>query len=133
MRSGYGVVQRQRKANGLIADDDKGVRETTAILLANAGYRVKTAADGDEALEYFVSNRDDVGVVILDMVMPNLSGRETFAQMRKINPEQKIFLMSGYSVQEETRQLLADGALEFLQKPVAPKALIEKIGRALSV
>ncbi len=101
----------------LLVDDEATVRDVTAQLLQSLGYRVYEASSGQEALSLYEKHRDAIDLVILDMVMPGLSGGDTFDRLRAINSGQKVLLASGYSIDGEASQILDRGCNGFLQKP----------------
>ncbi|MBW1896298.1 MAG: response regulator, partial [Deltaproteobacteria bacterium] len=101
----------------LLADDEEDVREVSKELLESVGYRVLTAKDGKEALEIYRRNRDGIDIVVLDMVMPNMSGREAYDRMKEINPDVKILLSSGYSIESKATAALKRRCDGFVQKP----------------
>ena len=79
-----------------------------------------------EAVEYFRSGQQ-VDAVLLDMCMPVMDGTETFRALREVDPDVRVLLASGYTVQGQARRLIDEGARGFLQKPFLPETLIEKI------
>ena len=101
----------------LIVDDEKSVKESTAALLRGKGYKVVTAKDGGEAVEYYAKSWEHIDLVILDMNMPVMNGRDTFVAMRKINPDVKAILATGYSLDNNAQEILDEGALFHIQKP----------------
>ena len=101
----------------LLVDDEEGVREVSRELLESIGYRVLTANDGKEALEVYSQNWEDIHIVILDMVMPNMSGGEAYDRMKEINPDVKVLLSSGYSIESHATAKLKQACQGFVQKP----------------
>lgn len=101
----------------LIVDDEPILLDITSAMLIENGYDVLTAKDGVEALEVFQDKHKELDGVLLDMVMPNLSGLETFKQMQVINSEVKVFLMSGFKHDHRVQSLLDRGVCKFIQKP----------------
>jgi PAS domain S-box-containing protein len=124
--------RRQDAIRVMLIDDEPVVVEVTSILLNTAGHRVTAWTDPEEAVEAYISNWQEVDLVLLDMVMPKLSGREVFAKIRTINPKARILLCSGYSVEGEAEQLLLQGAVGFLQKPFTREALLHKVQEAVA-
>ncbi len=86
-----------------------------------------------DALEYFEDNHSAVTLILLDLRMPIISGADTFRELMKIDPTSKVLLASGYSVEEEARLLLDEGALGFIQKPFKVDLLQNKIDDILSM
>ena len=115
----------------LFADDDKICLDVSVQILQKLGYTVLKARDGKEALEVYKNNQDRVDLVILDMVMP-YNGGHTFEQLKKINSDLKIILISGYTKDYGIRELVKQGCVGFLQKPFNSKSLSQKIRDALN-
>ena len=101
----------------LLVDDEEIVIDMASVMLKDIGYKVVTKKDGVEALKYYRRYWKTVDIVLLDMVMPEMGGKETFAEMKKINPKVKCILSSGYSINGEAQTILDDGVLDFIQKP----------------
>ena len=115
----------------LVADDEDTVRGVCKQMLKRAGFNVLTAADGREALEVFREHADEIVCVLLDLTMPHLSGEEAFRELRRIRPDVKVVLCSGYSEQQATRSLAVEGWAGFIQKPYALANLMSTLKRAL--
>jgi PAS domain S-box-containing protein len=101
----------------LLVDDEPTVLDVNRQQLEAMGYQVYVAASGQEALAVYAEKRDEIALVILDMVMPGLSGSETFDRLRAINPAIRVLLSSGYSIEGQAQQILDRGCNGFLQKP----------------
>ncbi len=114
----------------LIVDDEDLLRDVLSGTLERAGFRIFTAKDGVEALELFKERGDEIDVVLLDLHMPRLSGKEAFHKLRRIRPDVQIILLSGSAEEDAAEQFENSNLTEFLQKPFLPRDLIEKI-RAL--
>ena len=112
-------------------DDEKSVKESTAALLRGKGYKVVTAKDGGEAVEYYAKSWEHIDLVILDMNMPVMNGRDTFVAMRKINPDVKAILATGYSLDANAQEILDEGALSHIQKPYRVDDLVRQMEQAL--
>ncbi|MBI4726295.1 CHASE3 domain-containing protein [candidate division TA06 bacterium] len=115
----------------LIVDDEEMIRSIAAQILKNAGYHVHACADGQEAVELYSRQHQNIDLVIMDMVMPKLDGREAFGRMRKINPKVKVLLSSGFSEDGDAQAILQDGALGFIQKPYRSAELLLRVQQAL--
>ncbi|HOU78065.1 MAG TPA: response regulator, partial [Syntrophales bacterium] len=115
----------------LLVDDEQMILEVSRELLDSLGYRVYAAAGGQEAIALYRERKDEIDLVILDMIMPGLSGGETFDRLHEINPDIKVLLASGYSVSGEAEQILARGCNGFLQKPFQIEKLSRKIREVL--
>lgn len=101
----------------LVIDDDKMMQETTCAILQSAGYTVLTAGDGKEGVEMYREKQGGIAAVILDMVMPIMSGKEAYIQLKKINPAVKVLLVSGFRHDSRVDEVMQMGVNAFLQKP----------------
>jgi CheY-like chemotaxis protein len=115
----------------LIVDDERAVMNATKEILEVLGYRVFAAGSGQEAVATYLEKKNQVQLVLLDMILPGMSGEATFLQLRDINPDSKIILCSGYSVNEKVRNIMERGCNGFLQKPFDMKILSRKIREVL--
>ncbi|MBP1627625.1 MAG: multi-sensor hybrid histidine kinase [Holophagaceae bacterium] len=125
IRPGEGIV--------LLVDDQEIIRNVGQSMLEMIGYQVLTAPGGAEGVALFEENKGRIDLVILDMIMPGMSGGQTFQRLRAIDPEIPVILASGYSLDGEVESLLACGCNGFLQKPFNAVQLAEKIGEVLGV
>jgi len=100
-------------------------------LLEKLGYQVITAPNGKKALEIYKRDQNKIDMVILDMIMPDMSGGETYSQLKEINPLIKSMLSSGYSINGEAQAILNSGCLGFIQKPFNLPNLSQKIRKIL--
>lgn len=116
----------------LLADDEPNLLKIISKMLERYGYAVLTAADGAEALQVFEAKRNEIQVVIIDMIMPRMNGREVIARIRQQKPDLPIILTSGY-----TDVVFDDPDIHFMPKPIHFKKLTETLraalGRTLSV
>ena len=115
----------------LLVDDEEMVADIGKDLLEKLGYTVLVAAGGAEAIKLFQRHRDTVDLVILDMIMPDMSGGETFSRMRAIKPNAKILLSSGYSLDQRASAIMKQGCNGFIQKPFNLKKISHKIREIL--
>ena len=115
----------------LLVDDEEMIRDITSQMLQEKGCQIVTFPDGQKAIEYYREHYREVDVVMLDMIMPKMNGLETYRLMKNINPCIKALLSSGYSMEEQTQELLKDGVNGYLQKPYRLADLIDQIGKAL--
>ena len=127
------AAERVAKGTGtvLLVDDEEVILKTGQDLLEAIGYRVLTAMDGKEAVEVYRKNRDEIDIVVLDMVMPNMGGGEAYDKMREINPNVKVLLSSGYSIESKAKEILARGCDAFIQKPFGMIEVSAKIREVL--
>jgi CheY-like chemotaxis protein len=91
------------------------------------GYKVLSARGGKEAIEIYEKEQDNIDMVILDMIMPDVGGGEAYDKIKRINPNVKVLLSSGYSIDGEASQILKRGCDGFIQKPFGMKQLSETI------
>ncbi len=129
--SGPSVVLQRGDENVLLIDDEASVREVTQELLEALGYRVTSVGSGTAAIEIFRSESNRFDIVILDMIMPGLSGSETFDALKAIDPAVKVILASGYSVEGQAGDILKKGFVSFIQKPFRIAEMSRKISEAL--
>lgn len=119
------------KGTILLADDEEDVRDVVRSMLESFGYTVVTAGDGQEAVEIFRERAGEVDLVLLDMMMPRMTGVEAFAEIRRISPDVRAILASGYDVRGSGSEFASEGFAAFLQKPFRRGELGRKVGEAL--
>jgi two-component system cell cycle sensor histidine kinase/response regulator CckA len=105
------------KETVLLVDDEDMIIDVAQRMLDKLGYKVFTARDGKEAVEVFRKHKEKIDVIVLDMIMPKMSGGEAFDQMKKIVPDIKVLLSSGYSINGQASEILNRGCNGFIQKP----------------
>jgi len=115
----------------LLADDEEFVRDLGQQLLSRQGYKVLTASDGKEALEVYRSRGDEISLVILDLVMPEMGGKRCLQRLLEINPKVKVLIASGFSANGPTKDALLAGAKGFVDKPFALNQLIRAVRETL--
>jgi two-component system cell cycle sensor histidine kinase/response regulator CckA len=115
----------------LLVDDEDMIIEVGGEILKALGYQVLTAKSGKEAVDLYTKNKDKIHMIILDMIMPGLSGGETYDALKKVNPEVKVLLSSGYSVDGEASEILKRGCKGFIQKPFNIKSLSKRLREIL--
>ncbi|MBN1847028.1 MAG: PAS domain S-box protein [Deltaproteobacteria bacterium] len=111
----------------LFVDDEDGVRQIGKAILTRLGYQVLIAKSGEKALEIFQKDKDKIDMIILDMIMPDMSGGETFDQLKKIDPNVKVLLSSGYTLNGEAKAILDRGCKGFIQKPFSLSELSKRV------
>jgi two-component system, cell cycle sensor histidine kinase and response regulator CckA len=114
----------------LLVEDEEVVRNLAIKILTNAGYRVTACADGPEAVALYRDGASEFDLILLDMMMPNMHGKDVFAAMKQINPHVCVLLMSGYS-DSNVQEVLDQGIKGFIPKPFRSKQLLQKIREAL--
>jgi PAS domain S-box-containing protein len=115
----------------LLVDDEEMVLDVSAKLLKHLGYKVLKAKGGRETVEMYDANKDKIDLVILDMIMPEMGGGQTFDRIKEINPNVKVLLSSGYSIDGQARKILQRGCDGFIQKPFSMKHLSGRIRELL--
>jgi CheY-like chemotaxis protein len=121
----------ERQSVILFADDDPVCLDVGIEILQKLGFKVLNARDGQEAIEVFLNNQREVDLVILDMKMP-YNGGKAFSQLKKINPNVKVLIASGYVKDQKIREMMEQGCRGFIQKPFSINALSQKIMNALN-
>jgi len=112
----------------MIVDDEDVVRALLKDMLMSLGFEVKAFADPTKAVDYYRSEHENIDMVFLDMTMPKLNGRETFFLLKKTNRFVKSIVLSGFSMNEDIEQMIKEGCLTYLKKPVK----IQDLQRVLS-
>jgi PAS domain S-box-containing protein len=108
---------RRGKETILVIDDEPAVLQVGKTILESLGYKVYSAGSGEEAITLYKEEKDKIDLIILDMVMPGLSGEQTFEAISVFDPESKIILSSGYSLNRQAQEIMDKGCLGFIQKP----------------
>jgi CheY-like chemotaxis protein len=113
----------------LVIEDEELVGQMLLIQLQQLGFRATLMQDGLAAVEHFRKTWQETDLVILDLVMPHLSGYETFTGLKAIHSEVPVILSSGFSVEGEAQRIMDAGAVAFLQKPYQVGELTRALGR----
>ncbi len=119
------------KGTILLVDDEKGVVEVCSDMVATLGYHVKAVSSGKEAIDAITSGKDRIDLVILDLVMPSMSGQQAFEKIRAIDPDIKIIVSSGYSREEEIEKMMQKGCDGYILKPFDMATLSRKLDGVL--
>ena len=115
----------------LTIDDEENVRIMSSQLLELYGCDVHSEADGDKGVAYFQQHWQELDLVILDLIMPQMAGEETYRALRAINPEARVLIASGFSNAGVVDNLLSDGAAGFLAKPYSRNELLDAMLKAI--
>lgn len=115
----------------LLAEDDDGIRECAVLSLETQGYRVLQAASGAEAILLAESHHDPIEILVTDVVMPVVDGRQLANLLEPTRPNMKVLYMSGHSEQTVTRHGVLPGEVAFLAKPYTPADLVQKVQQVL--
>jgi PAS domain S-box-containing protein len=115
----------------LLVDDEDSIVDVGEEILHMMGYQVLSARSGKEAVELYQKNQATIDIVVLDMIMPEMGGEETYDKLKEINPKVKILLSSGYSIDGKAKEILEKGCDGFIQKPFTIEELSQKIREVL--
>ncbi len=115
----------------LLVDDEEHILDVGKKMLGILNYRVLTASGGEQAVELHKSNREQIDLTILDLIMPQMGGKETFEAIKKISPTAKVLLSSGYSMDGQTKEIMKNGCKGFIQKPFSIRELSYKVREIL--
>jgi PAS domain S-box-containing protein len=131
-----GALQEARNLTGagtiLVIDDEPIVRKLARQVLEHYGYRVLLAEEGERGVEEFRGAADEILCVVLDLMMPVLSGEETLPRLKALRPDVPIILSSGFSETEAIRRFAGKGLAGFIQKPYKPAELAEKVKNVIA-
>ncbi|MBW2106995.1 MAG: response regulator [Deltaproteobacteria bacterium] len=116
----------------LLVDDEEIVLDVGVQLLEALGYTVFKAKGGREAVEIYKENKDKINIVLLDIIMPDMSGGQVYERMKEINPDIKVLLSSGYNIEGQATEILERGCDGFIQKPFNMKELSRSIDEILN-
>ncbi len=116
----------------LIADDSNEVRHFISMFLQMKGYRTLEAKDGEEAISIYNQNKDNIDLIILDVVMPRKNGKEVADTIRNINHAAKIIFISGYTSDIITNKGVNDEGFNFISKPITPNDLYTTVNSVLN-
>ncbi len=115
----------------LFADDEEMLRNLGRILLERLGYKVLLARDGEEAVQLYQQRYSEIDAVVLDMTMPTLTGRQAMKKLLQINPKARILLASGYTSEGSVKDLIREGAMDFLPKPYTILPLAQALRKVI--
>jgi DNA-binding NtrC family response regulator len=114
----------------LVIDDDRHMRRACSRALAKEGWSVLCAETGDEGLEKIKNSTEGIDVILLDQLMPGLSGMDVLAQIRMIDPELPVIIITGSATEESAAEIIRQGARDCLPKPFTPEELRTVIKKA---
>ncbi len=115
----------------LLVDDEEVITDVSREILEALGYTVMVARSGKEAIDVYKQKKREIDLVIMDMIMPQMSGGEAFDILKTINPSIKVILSSGYSLKGQATKIMDRGCHAFLQKPFSIKDLSKKVRTVL--
>ncbi len=133
-----GIIKRQNikvdiKERGeiLIVDDEVLIREMLKEALTESGYSVIQAKDGEEGYNLYKEKKDNILLTIMDLNMPKKNGRELFYEMKKLDKNIKVLIITGYTLNEQVQELLDNGAIDCFKKPFKIPSLLEKVNEVV--
>jgi PAS domain S-box-containing protein len=115
----------------LVVEDDEMIRSLIRDILESTGYRVLVADDPDSGMKLIGEQQDDIHLLLTDLVLPGMSGRELVDRVSKVKPEMRVLFMSGYSDEAVARHGILEPGLAFLQKPFSRDVLVRKVREVL--
>lgn len=115
----------------LVVEDEANVRTLIRDVLKEYGYKVIEAAEGEEALKIFAENKDDIQLVVSDVIMPKKNGKEVYDAVKTIKPEIRVLFISGYTADVIHKKGILDVGLDFIEKPLLPHELLRKVREIL--
>jgi DNA-binding response OmpR family regulator len=115
----------------LMAEDDEYLRRLNRAVLEEYGYRVIVARDGEEAVRLFRDNKDDIRLLVLDVIMPRKNGKDAYDEIKKMAPEIMVLFTSGYTADFVSHKGISEAGRFFLPKPASPTTLLLKIREVL--
>ena len=125
------LLPRGNKEIVLLAEDDKLVRNLARHVLLRYGYHVVEAVNGEDAVNRFMENRDSIDILLLDVIMPKMNGRQAYDEINRLRPDVKALFMSGYPFEVMSRQGILEEGIHFISKPLQPGALLTKLREVL--
>jgi len=111
----------------LLVDDEVVIINVVKSILEGMGYNVLIARCGEDAIEVYKKNGQEIDLVILDMSMPSMGGSETYDSLKDVNPDVKVLLTSGYSIDGQASEILERGCDGFIEKPFTINELSQKL------
>jgi two-component system, cell cycle sensor histidine kinase and response regulator CckA len=125
------ILPMQGQETVLVAEDDESVRKMVSGILRQVGYQVLEADDGAEALQLFKENQEEIDLVLLDTVMPQLSGLDAYTKISELKPDIRVLFTSGYSPRRIPRELFENENFKLLLKPFGPADLLREVREAI--
>lgn len=115
----------------LIVDDEQSLRDVAEYVLQKLGYRPLLAPDGESALLLYRERREEISLVVLDLIMPGMGGRRCLEQLLELDPQARVIVVSGFKDEEPRSVFLEAGAREYVNKPYDMKDLTRIIRKVL--
>ena len=117
----------------LLVDDEQRILTVGQEICKTLGYNIITVNSGKEALEIYKDKKNIINLVILDMIMPGMNGLETFRELKKINPDIKVLLSTGYSIDAKAQEMLKNGCKGYILKPYSVIDFSHKLREVLAL
>ena len=127
MKSDLTAELHRAKETVFLIDDDDMIADVSELILKKSGYDAVIAKSGKEAIEVYKEKHSRIDMVILDMILPDMAGGDTYDRLKEINPEIKVLLASGYDIDYQASDIMERGCDGFIQKPFNMNELLEKI------
>lgn len=115
----------------LLVDDEQRILDVGRTICKALGYTVFTAASGKDALKMYAEKKNDINVVVLDMIMPGMDGLDVFIALKKLNPDIKVLLSTGYAIDENAQEMLRQGCKGYILKPYSVVDFSHKLREVL--
>ena len=115
----------------LLAEDDENVRDLTRTVLENFGYKVIVANDGQDAVDKYEEHREEIELLLLDIIMPKKTGQQAYAEIKALAPGIKVIFVSGYAPDEVRQRVLIDDGMPVVNKPISPRELLKQVREML--
>ncbi len=125
------VIPRGGTETILIAEDDQEVRKLAVTFLHDFGYTIVESENGEEAVQQFLQYKNKICLLLFDVVMPKINGKEAYEEIRRLSPGIKILFMSGYSTSTMINKSIIGEGLDFVLKPTSPETLLKKVREVL--
>jgi CheY-like chemotaxis protein len=115
----------------LVVEDNEEVRTLTKHVLEGFGYKVIEAEDGEDGINRFAAQRDEIQLVIIDVIMPKMSGKDAMDEIKKIQPDMKVLFTSGYTADIINKKGILEEGTNFISKPITPYELLARVRELL--
>jgi len=123
----------EEKRTALIVDDEETVLDIESFMLQKIGFNTLKASNSSEACQLYEDKKEHIDIVVLDMIMPDESGANTYKRLKKLNPDIRVLITSGFEKNGNVDEILNDGQNGFIQKPFKFEELTNNIDRMLSL
>ena len=123
----------EEKRTALIVDDEETVLDIESFMLQRIGFNTLKANNSAEACQLYEDKKENIDIVVLDMIMPDESGANTYKRLKKLNPDIRVLITSGFEKNGNVAEILNDGQNGFIQKPFKFEELTNNIDRMLSL